>query len=324
MSGDKQVASFLSFSLPLCMGLIVGLIVFNPSEGVIIWWESIDWREQGVANVGAWVAGIATSLAALATAAAARSSARAADAATRSANQWKVQASYNKYIDTGVKARIKLRWLEAHLHHMCNKRFLVFYEPGSTVKIDSQSNDANAFLNCLKPNFTYANRDECKRFNQYKEALKYQSDRIKEIYPKALDEIEETFELSKNHVGISNKEKEVILGAINAFIVEIGNIGAMYDAIIVQDKDDRTKKIHINSCLNVNGTGQHYYYSTLSNIRLISDYIDNLVLDSNRDEWVKSQSKHVKEEQRIFKSIARYDNDIIDTVTKSIATKFES
>ncbi|PQJ63440.1 hypothetical protein BTO10_01065 [Vibrio chagasii] len=326
MSDDKQVASLLSFCLPLCIGLFAGLIIFNPSEGFIVWWESIDWREQGVANVGAWVAGIATSLAALATAAAAHSSARAADAATKSANQWRVQASYNKYIDTGVKARIKLRWLEAHLQHMCNQRFSIFYGQSScsSVKLESPYNDAEAFLSCLKENFIYGNPDENKRFKKYKETFKYQSDCIKKIYPKALDEVEETFELSKNHVGISDKEKVVILEAINEFITQIGNMGAMYNAIIEQDKDERTKKIHINSCLNVIGAKQHYYYSTLSNIHLISGYIDNLVLDSNQDAWAKNQSDHIKEEQRILASITKVDNDFIDKLSQSIARKFEN
>ncbi|MUL08893.1 hypothetical protein [Aliivibrio fischeri] len=109
MTSDEKMGVLLSFSFLLCIGLICGLLIFNPSDSFVTWFASIDWGAQGVANVGAWLAGIATSLAALATASAARSSAKAAEAATQSANQWKLHASYDKYIDTGVKARIKLK-----------------------------------------------------------------------------------------------------------------------------------------------------------------------------------------------------------------------
>ncbi|PTP53830.1 hypothetical protein CWO23_26140 [Vibrio splendidus] len=194
MSDDKQLTSFITFSLPFCMGLFIGLIAFNPSEGFIAWWG-----EQEV-EVLALMTGIGTIAAAVATGFAARSSAKAAEAASQSANQWRIHASYDKYIDTGVKARIKLRWLEARLDQMCNNKFSVFFEKGSNVFLDPNSNDVDAFLICLDPNFIDTNPDEYGRFSKYKASFKYQSDRIREISTEAFNEIEETYELSKNRL----------------------------------------------------------------------------------------------------------------------------
>ena len=283
MIDDKKITSFISFILPLCMGLIIGLLLFNPSEGFIVWWDSIDWGSQSVANVGAWVAGIATTLAALATASAATSSAKAADAATQSANQWKLHASYDKYIDAGVKARIKLRWLEAHLKHMCENRFQVFFDKGTNVIGEYPKNNADAFLSCLEPNPNHIDPDAIKRFNKYKKEFKYQSDRINEIYPDAFDITEETYELSKNHVGLTEVEKIVILRVIEKLMGQLMMISRLYQEVIEpSEKSHDAKKVNIDSCLNCDGASRHYYRSTLSNLRLISGYIDNLVIDSDR------------------------------------------
>lgn len=323
MNNDKKIASFISFSFPLCLGLVAGLLIFNPSEGFIEWWKSIDWKSQGVANVGAWIAGIATSLAALATASAAHSSAKAADAATQSANQWKLHASYDKYIDTGVKARIKLRWLEAHLKHMCENRFQVFFEQGSSIMVDSNSNDVDAFLMCLKSDFVHTEPAQVTRFNKYKERFKFQSDRINELYPDTFNIIEETYELSKNHVGLTELEKDVIVKAIEEFMGQIKMIAHLYEAIINStDKDERAKRVHIDSSLNCNGSSRHYYRSTISNLRLISGYIDFLVIDSNMESWKITKSNHVAEEQDIFRLITKGKGGYSEDVINSIGSKF--
>ncbi|NOH26416.1 hypothetical protein [Vibrio europaeus] len=323
MSDDKKITTFILFSFPFCLGLIIGLIFFNPSDVFIKWWVSIDWKSQGVANVGAWVAGIATSLAALATASAARSSAKAADAATKSINQWKLHASYDKYIDTGVKARIKLRWLEAHLKNMCEKRFQVFFEQGSGIVVDSSSNDVDSFIFCLAPNFVYTDPKEVNRFNKFKDDLKYQSDAINGLYPTAIDLVEETYELSKNHVGLNKTEKDAILKTIEEFIGQIRVIANLYYGIFESpNNSDRAKKTQIDSCLNCRGATQHYYRSTLSNLQLITGYIDNLVIDLNMESWDTVKSKHVLEEQAIFSLISDAEGDPLDRVLNSIAQKF--
>ncbi|QPL52371.1 hypothetical protein [Vibrio navarrensis] len=112
MSSDKKISAFLSFSFPLCLGLILGLLIFNPIDGFFVWWLSIDWGQQSIANAGAWIAGISTSVAAIATGFAARSSAQAAKAAQDSANNWRQQISFDKYIDAAVNSRIQLRKLK--------------------------------------------------------------------------------------------------------------------------------------------------------------------------------------------------------------------
>ncbi|HHP0467512.1 TPA: hypothetical protein ACRZZI_005189 [Vibrio harveyi] len=324
MSSDRKIASFISFSLPLCMGLIVGMIIFNPSEDFVMWWKSIDWKEQGVANVGAWVAGIATSLAALATASAARSSARAADAATKSADQWKLHSSYEKYIDTGVKARIKLRWLEAHIKHMCERRFQVFYVKGSSIEIDTQANDVEAFISCLNPNFIYEDIDAANRFAKYIEEFKYQADSITKLYPDTITLIEETYELSKNHVGLSETEKKVILNTIEEFMGQVRMISCLYQEVVESTKTSiRAKKVHVDSCLKCHGASQHYYRSTMSNLRLVSGYIDNLVIDSNFENWTADKLEHIEEEQNIFKLVTDGSGGHHENVIKSIAKKFE-
>ncbi|MFA0346819.1 hypothetical protein AB4486_07595 [Vibrio sp. 10N.222.55.C6] len=323
MTSDEKMGVLLSFSFPLCIGLICGLLIFNPSDGFVTWFASIDWGAQGVANVGAWVAGIATSLAALATASAARSSAKAAEAATQSANQWKLHASYDKYIDTGVKARIKLRWIEAHLNHMCENRFQVFFEQGSNFMVDSNSNGVDDFLSCLKPEFSSSDSAEVRRFNQYKEKFKFQSERINEIYPDTFNIVEETYELSKNHVGLSNIEKDVILKAIEEFMSQIKMIAHLYEAIIdSSDVDDRTKKVHIDSSLNCNDSSRHYYRSTISNLKLITGYIDCLVIDSDLEKWNETKLNHIAEEQDIFRLITKDNGGYSENVISSIELKF--
>lgn len=324
MSDDKKITKFISFSFPFCLGLILGLIFFNPYELFIKWWVSIDWKSQGVANVGAWVAGIATSLAALATALAARSSAKAADAATKSVNQWKLHASYEKYIDTGVKARIKLRWLEAHLKNMCEKRFQVFFEQGSGIVVDSNSNDVDSLIYCLDPNFVYTDPKEVTRFNKFKNELKYQSDAINDLYGTAIDLVEETYELSKNHVGLSEAEKDAILKTIEEFIGQVRVIANLYHGVFESSNNsNRVKKIQVDSCLNCRGASQHYYRSTLSNLQLITGYIDNLVIDLNTENWASVKSKHVMEEQAIFSLISEVKGEPLNRVLESIALKFE-
>ena len=293
---DKKMGVFISFSFPLCLGLILGLIIFNPSENFIIWFKSIDWNAQSVANVGAWVAGIATSLAALATASAARSSSKAADAATQAANQWKEHASYEKYIDVGVKARIKLRWLDSHLKIMCENKFQVFFESGSNMIVDYRSNTVDSFLKCLNNNFVYEDVDANNRFEKFKNEFKYQSDCINNLYPEIFNLIEETFELSKNHVGISEAEKKVIRKTIEETIGQIRMVGHLYEAVI-ENEDSRGKKTHIDSCLNCTDSSRHYYRSTLSNLNLITGYIENLVIDSDMESWATTKKNHILEEQ---------------------------
>jgi hypothetical protein len=302
----KKWKDLFFFSFPFCLGLILGLVIFNLSEGLIIWWESIDWHSQSVANVGAWVAGIATSLAALATASAAKSSSKAADAAMQAANQWKEHASYEKYIDVGVKARIKLRWLDAHLKNMCEKKFQVFFESGSNMIVDHRANNVNSFLKCLNSNFVYEDIDSHNRFEKYKAEFKYQSDCINSLYPEIFNLIEETFELSKNHVGISEIDKNEIRKTIEELIGQIRMVGNLYEAIIENvDKDNRGKKIHIDSCLNCTDSSRHYYRSTRSNLNLITGYIENLVIDSDVVSWHTTKRHHVLEEQDIYRLITK-------------------
>ncbi|RPA50621.1 hypothetical protein EGC79_11050 [Shewanella vesiculosa] len=324
MNDDKKMGIFISFSFPLCLGLILGLIIFNPSEGFIIWWKTIDWNAQSVANVGAWVAGIATSLAALATASAARSSSKAADAATQAANQWKEHASYEKYIDVGVKARIKLRWLEAHLQCMCEKEFQVFFDNESVIAGDYTPNSVNSFLICLDSNSVYEGLEAYDHFKKYKKVFKYQSDAINNLYPEIFNLIEETFELSKNHIGLSETEKNVIHKTIEKLITQIRIIGGLYENVIEKKHSNNSKKIDIDSCLNCIDSSRHYYFSTLSNLKLISGYIDNLVIDSDVVSWEKTKKNHILEQQDIHRIITKDKGGFNENIITYLNDKFDN
>ena len=324
MINDKNMGRFISFSLTLCLGLVLGLIIFNPSEGFIIWFGSIDWNSQSVANVGAWVAGIATSLAALATASAAWSSSKAADAAMKATNQWKEHASYEKYIDVGVKTRIKLRWLNAHLKIMCENKFQVFVENGPEITAGYRSNNVDSFLKCLNNNLTLEDIDAHNRFEKYKGEFKYQASKISNFYPELFYLIEETYELSKNHVGLSDTEKKVILRTIEELIGQIRMIGCLYEEIIESTKiSDRGKKVHIDSCLNCTDSKQHYYRSTISNLNLITGYIENLVIDSNVENWITTKNTHITEEQEIHRLITKVQGGYSDQIITYLSQKFD-
>lgn len=322
MSSDEKMGMFVSYSIPLCIGLICGLLIFNPSDGFIIWFESIDWRSQGVANVGAWVAGISTSIAALATAFAAHSSSKAASAAQLSAKQWQLYASYEKYIDVGVKARIKLRWFEAHLNHMCENRFSVFSKSGQDIFFDSEDNDIEAFLTCLNGDFINKDSTNSKRFNKYKEQFKYQSDAIGKIKDNIIDLVEETFELSKNHTGITEIEQKVLRKEIEEFIGQINMVSHLYNSIFESDDSDRVKKVHIDSCLNCSDSSRHYYRSTLSNTKFLSGYIETLVITSDFSEWKVIKSDYIKEKQDNFRLITKDKGDFDEKVIESLSMTF--
>lgn len=316
MSDERKIGNVVSFGLTWCMGLFVGLIFFNPSEGFIIWWGSINWSDQDLA----WVSGIGSIIAAIATASAALSSSKAADAATRSANQWKEHASYDKYIDTSVKARIKLRWLEAHLMHMCDKSFIVSYEKEN---LPSTLNDANSFLSCLQPQFVYEDPSKVDRFNNYKKSFKYQSDRINEIYLDSFNLVEETYELSKNHVGITEPEKKAIFITIEELIKQLELISSLYRNIFDEKSNNRSrKKSLIDGNLNCQGASQHHYRLTLSNIRLITGYIDHLIIDSKPENWSATKSQHINEQLEVAKFVSNGSSSL-DEILESIALKFE-
>lgn len=298
MNNDKKMGVFISLGFPLCLGLVLGLIIFNPSEGFIIWWKSINWGSQSVANAGTWVAGIATVLAALATASAALSASKAAAAATRAANQWKEQASYEKYIDVGVKTRVKLRWLDSHLKNMCENKFQVFFDNGPRTNATYSSNNIDSFVKCLNSDLTIEDINAHNLFTKYKENFKYQANKISDFYPEIFNLIEETYELSKNHVGLSDTEKKVIRRTIEELIGQIRVVGNLYQEII-ENEDCNGKRTNIDSCLNCSDSSRHYYLSTRSNLNLIIGYIENLVIDSDVSTWNITKKNHVIDEINI-------------------------
>ncbi len=206
MSSDKQISIFLSFSFPLCLGLVLGLLIFNPSEGLFLWWFSIDWGAQSIANAGAWVSGIATSIAAVATAFAARASARAAKAAQQSANNWRQQACYDKYIDVAVNARIKLRKYQSHVDGICKPIPHIFPQSSQSIVFERSSNDASALVNCIINGFEKPDSNEANRFNKFSERIKFHAGKIGALQEDVISLVERAFELSKSHVGITEKE----------------------------------------------------------------------------------------------------------------------
>jgi len=322
---DKKMGVYISFGFPLCLGLILGLIVFNPSDGFVIWFKSIDWSDPSVGNVGAWVAGVATSLAALATGFAAISSSKAADAAKQAANQWKEQASYEKYIDVGVKARVKLRWLDAHLKNMCEKEFQVFFENRTEINVGYCTNNVDSFLKCLSPNFSCEYIDAYSFFKKYKDSFKYQSDCINNLTPEIFNLIEETFELSKNHVGLSESEKKEIRKKIEELIVQIRTVGCLYERIIESEEiGEGYKKYDIDGCLNCIDSTLHYYRAIRSNLNLITGYIENLVIDSNMDNWVITKKNHIIEEQEIHRLITDVKGGYSEQVINYLSHKFDN
>lgn len=316
MSHDYKMGVFISVAFPLWLGIVIGLLVFLPPSEFVLWWKNIEWEAQGVANVGAWVAGIGTTFAAIATGFAARSSSKAAIAAEKSTNQWQKRASYEQYIDTGVKARIKLRWLEAHLSHMFDRKFDVFMESDKQTK--------ESFYLCLQPDFIHTNIDAYNRFEKYKDEILHQSEKINGLKKDLFDLIEVSFELSKNHIGIHSSEKKEIRRIIEKFIVDIEFISRLYERVFNSNCNSKDRLlIDIDSCFNCSDSKRHFYLSIKSNLSLISAFFDTLIIDSNVLAWEKAKNENILAEKTIFKSITNGKCSVLEPVLKSMDSKFE-
>lgn len=292
---DKRVTNTLSNGFFLLLGFIAGMLLFSPVDGITTWLESIDWSSPIVANIGVWTSGIIAAFAACATAHAAYSSKKAADAATESVSKWQLQSAYGKYLDVGVKARIKIRWLDAYLKNISSERFNAFYIDEENNLLDDRKNDIDALLHCINDQGTalqLAPQYE-KRFINYKSLIKEQTEKLTAIKTETYNLIEETYELSKNHVGLSEEEKKELLSCIENLIINTDMISQLYNQIFESpETDNETKRINIDSYLNCLTSSRHFYHSTIANLNLITSYIDNLVIDSNKESWENARAEY--------------------------------
>lgn len=310
--------SLLSYGFVLLFGMTLGMLIFSTTDGVYTWITSINWASQSVANLCAWISGVAATFAAFATAHAAKSSAKAADAATKSVNQWQLQSAYDKYFDIGVKARIKLRWLDAYLTAIGNERFNVFQNNNNVER--KKQNDIEGLISCIKKETLAA--QELDAFQKYKEIIRHQTDNINKIKSELYDLIEGTYEISKNHVGISENDKTELFKCIEEFIQQVNLISLLYAEIFESQKEnDHSKKIHIDCYLKCIDASQHYYRSTLSNLQLIAGYIDSLIINSNTNDWSDIKSKFNSEEVAIYRLITK-NGGFNETSEKIIGNRF--
>ncbi|MCD1209582.1 hypothetical protein B4939_18225 [Vibrio cholerae] len=294
MSSDKKISAFLSFSFPLCLGLILGLLIFNPIDGFFVWWLSIDWGQQSIANAGAWIAGISTSVAAIATGFAARSSAQAAKAAQDSANNWRQQISFDKYIDAAVNSRIQLRKFKKHLDNICQPTPDIFASTPNGTEYKSADNNVTALSSCISNGFSDADSKESERFELYKRIIEYNTKKIGELQSDLANSIELAFELSESHLGLTSKEVSLLRDEIGELRLQI-DFMATFHKQIFEDKE----VTYISGFLNCEGANRISYLYICNVIDLLTAYIDYLVINPDQDKWLEAMNKYTDSRRKL-------------------------